>query len=419
MYQFETSVKQHHSKYVMGCIVVCLLMATTRLGFCAGPERVTNVRIASRGDGTAALTFDVAWKDSWRHEGNHDALWVFFKVRPEGADEWRHLQLAADKPLNPTGYGQTGGTRVDMIVPDGDDGYVGMFIRRAEFGVGEVAVTGVKVIWNVAATRGVPQDLAVTIQPYAIDMVFVPEGSFELGSGGNDPCHFYKYTNGSQHTKPYRVTNAGPIPTGQQAGKLWARRGNEPEDKGSLPAEFPNGYRAFYCMKGLAMSEWESFVKALPPTDAKIFEAAVNKHGGLSWADGIAFAAWSGLRPLTELEFEKLSRGPIESGWDTGDSLNHPSFWGVRSINGWRSPRDRTVTLANPTGRAFRGTHGQGTLTPPADWPGKDAVGAGIRGGHGAASNPGYRLDAASVVLERQSGIGWRGVRTAPKGVGL
>lgn len=415
-----TSLKQHLSKsLVVWLVVECLMLATTTSGFCAGPERVTNVRIGSREDGAAALTFDIAWKDSWRHEGNHDALWVFFKVRRDATEDWQHLRLVADKPLNPKGYGQGGGTRVDLIVPDGDDGYLGLLVRRAEFGLGDVAAKDVTVIWNVSATKGVPQDLAVTIQAFAIDMIFVPEGAFELGSGGNEPGHFYEYTDGSQHTKPFRVKSADPIPTGQQAGKLWARRVNEPEDKGSLPATFPNGYRAFYCMKGHAMSEWESFVKAIPPTDAKIFEAAVNKHGGLSWADGIAFAAWAGLRPVTELEFEKITRGPMTSGWDFGDSLNHPSFWGVRSINGWRSPRDQVVTVANAVGRAFRGTHGMGTLVPPSDWPGARGDGAGIRGGHGAASNPGYRLDAGSVETERKPGIGWRGARTAPKGVGL
>ena len=415
------STKQNRPRHFkIWTVALCLMMAAAPRGFSAAPDRVTNVRITPRTAGTATLTFDIAWKESWRHEGNHDAQWVFFKVRPEGAEEWQHLRLAADKPLNPTGYGQAGGTRVDLIVPDGDDGYQGMLIRRAEFGLGDVAAKDVTVIWNVSATRGVPQNLAVKIRPFAIDMVFVPEGAFELGSGGNEPGHFYQYTDGSQHTRPLPVTSAGPIPTGQQAGKLWARRGNEPENNGRLPAAFPNGYRAFYCMKGHAMSEWDSFVEALPPAVAKTFGTATpSKHGGLSWEDGITFAAWAGLRPLTELEFEKVTRGPMTSGWDFGDSLNHPSFWGVRSINGWRSPRDQVVTVANRAGRMFRGTHGMGTLVPPADWPAARGDGAGIRGGHGAASNPGYRLDAGFVEPDRKPGIGWRGVRTAPNGVGL
>ena len=32
----------------------------------------------------------------------------------------------------------------------------------------------------------------------------------------------------------------------------------------------------------------------------------------LSWRDGVRFAAWAGLRPMTELEFEKACRGPLK-----------------------------------------------------------------------------------------------------------
>jgi formylglycine-generating enzyme required for sulfatase activity len=47
---------------------------------------------------------------------------------------------------------------------------------------------------------------------------------------------------------------------------------------------------------------------------------------------------------------------------------------------------ERPVTIANATGLAFTGTHGDGVLTSSgnanaATWPGTDAVGAGWRGG--------------------------------------
>ncbi|MBM4020519.1 MAG: hypothetical protein FJ288_19740, partial [Planctomycetes bacterium] len=89
---------------------------------------IENVTIAPRDAKTATVTFDISWKDSWRDKTNHDAVWVFFKVRPDDKAEWQHARLAADKVLNPAGYGQAeGGTRLDFIVPDGDDGYTGLF----------------------------------------------------------------------------------------------------------------------------------------------------------------------------------------------------------------------------------------------------------------------------------------------------
>jgi len=143
----------------------------------------------------------------------------------------------------------------------------------------------------------------------------------------------------------------------------------------------------------------------------------------LSWADGVALAAWAGLRPMTELELEKAVRGPREPVPDeTG-----PSYWGIVefSIGAWHAAKqgqiERAVTVGNATGRRFAGTHGNGTLTLPADWPQEDAVGAGFRCGPGvprvADEHQRYRLSdrlqAADVNPERNH-FRWRGVRTAP-----
>jgi hypothetical protein len=81
------------------------------------------------------------------------------------------------------------------------------------------------------------------------------------------------------------------------------------------------------------------------------------------------------------------------------------------------------VTVGHAKGRGFKGTHGRGTPALPEDWPQEDAVGAGTRGGYGAAGHPSHRLDAATVDAEltirhKGSRAFWRGVRTAPKGVG-
>ncbi|MFN7814058.1 MAG: hypothetical protein ACK5SI_15515 [Planctomycetia bacterium] len=404
--------------------------------------RVENVSVAARDATTATITFDVRWENSWRHEMNHDAAWVFFKVRPEGSTVWRHVRLAADKVQNPTGYGQAaGGTRLDLIVPDGADGFTGLFIRRADPGLGTVTGNRVAAVWDLASAPGITPATKVEIRGFGIDMVHVPAGPYELG-GGTLPHHFHLFTNAPDHVQPFRVTGPGAIPTGQQPGRLWARRGGQPEDGGEIPATFPNGYAAIYCMKKcITSAQYAGFLNALPAARAESFWAPamqVARTGtgadvtykgttdggghlnvnGLAWADGAAFAAWAGLRPMTELEYEKITRGPIVAGWDTGDTLDHPSFWGVTNMNGWRSPVERPVTVANATGRRFKGTHGLGEPDLPADWPQADAVGTGFRGGHGVSGNPSYRRRADTVEPDRGVNF-WRGVRTAPRGVGL
>ena len=406
-----------------------------------GTVRIENVAVVPRDARTATVRFDISWENSWRHEANHDAAWVFFKVKAEGEREWQHVRLAADKVLNPTGYSQQkGGTPLDFIVPDGEEGFLGVFVRRADYGVGKVTATKATAVWDLTANAGITKDTKVDVRAFGIEMVFIPEGPFCLGSGGTEPYRFYRYTDGTQHTLPYRVTSAGAIPTGQQPGKLWARRGAQPEDNGEIHAAFPNGYAAIFCMKKhITKGLYAAFLNTLPPARAaerysdkagiarpsaapnNTYTTGDDRHhncGGLSWADGAAWAAWAGMRPMTELEYEKICRGPMEPGWDTGDELDHPSYWEVKDINGWRLPRERPVTVGNATGRRFRGTHGLGMPTLPADWPQEDAVGTGIRGGHGVAGHPSNRLHAATVVPERGAGYAWRGVRTAPKGVG-
>ena len=83
---------------------------------------------------------------------------------------------------------------------------------------------------------------------------------------------------------------------------------------------------------------------------------------------------------------------------------------------------ERPVTAGNPAGRGFTGSNGNGLLTAAGDadavsWPGTDAVGGSFRGGRWADgviyTRVSDRYRAALVNINRNSGIGGRGVRTA------
>jgi hypothetical protein len=255
---------------------------------------------------------------------------------------------------------------------------------------------------------------------------------------------------------PYRVTSSAAIPTGRKPGNLWAR-GAEPEDGGEITAAFPNGYKAFYMMiQPIPQAMYAAFLSSLPPELAAYHHESGNHatdsgwagaivkvkddaetpyqfhHGRLKsyctwwlkWDDCTTFAAWAGLRPMTELENEKALRGPRLP--VVGEAAH--SFWGG-SYGGGRynaHPREHQVTVANAVGRAYRGTHGTGTVTNwPADWPRKDAVGTGVHGGQECASGPpelkgpfwctSSRIDAALGDPERFVTYGFRAARTAPE----
>ncbi len=436
--------------------------------------RIENVAIAPRDARTATVRFDISWQNSWRDKANHDAAWVFFKVRADDKAAWQHVRLVADRVLNPMGYGhEKGSTPLELIVPDGDDGFVGMFVRRATDGKGPLSARGVTAIWDLRAARGIPKDLkGVTVRPFAIQMVYVAEGPFYLGSGGAELNGFYKYTDGSQALLPYQVTGAGAIPTGRREGRLWVRmrKGDMPADGGEIPASFPNGYAALCCMKyPITYVQYAGFLNTLTAEEAKVRCPVPRRYGGgilrsgeppnttysaregggrnagpgahgLSWADGAAFAAWAGLRPMTELELEKVLRGPRKPAPDEVGS----SYWKVGGFDTWdwhafkgASQGERTVTVGNAKGRSFKGTHGRGTPALPADWPQDDAVGAGLRCSWYTPSYPrdakpyprgvtligldlprtrtSDRLHAAFVDPHRHPHHKWRGVRTAPK----
>jgi hypothetical protein len=381
--------------------------------------KISNVSIAPRDAKTATVTFDIAWTNAYRYDSFHDAAWVFFKVRPDAKSPWQHARLTADKVVNPTGFSSGEGTPLEFVVPGGDEGFVGMFVRLAKDGRCAVSAQKVTAVVDLSDTRHATPDTrhptpdtrhptpdTLAVRAFGIEMAYVAEGPFYLGSSVRRINCFYEYQESGTHTSPYRVTGAGAIPTGKQKGKLWAL-GFHPDDNGQIPAAFPNGYAAFYCVKfpyftqgfyadflntltvEQAKKRWyvegqgkeiKQVGTAVPAVRGRSEEASSPTYVAtspdahtlwLSWEDHAMVAAWAGLRPLTELEFEKAVRGlDAPEGTDAG-----LSFYGLQEVNGGNI-YERQVTVSTAEGRKFAGTHGRGIVELPLDWPSalKDGV---------------------------------------------
>ena len=350
--------------------------------FRGGPADVNHVRIADvrRQDGLVAgqseIWFDLAWDHTWRAKWTEpaarnvtgkvlpveswSAAWVFVKFLAEEDREnngWRHATLSADAADHLISAAATH----DVGLTGGKG--MGVFIYRAGAGHGPLDLKGVRLRWLHRAD-GVTDPAAATLRVFAIETVYVPRGVFAAGSGGTETGSF---TDGSWKkgaAVPFLVDAAwsGPVAQGTHArriGKAPGRlRGTSREGlaaigpDGALSDGFPTGYEASYCMRyEVTRKQFTDFLNTVPRDVFASTTGGDDQHAGahytaagryslsgtwpnlkpakpyqacnlLSWWDGARFAAWAGLRPMTELEYEKACRGPLrpvpdEYAWGT------------------------------------------------------------------------------------------------------
>jgi len=330
--------------------------------FKGGAAGVNHIRIANvrRADGPVAgqseLQFDLSWGHTWRAEWTEpaatnvsgkdlpveswSAAWVFAKFRKPGGDGYSHATLSPER----THHTVPGAAAVDVGLTSGKG--VGAFIYRAVPGHGPLDLKGVKLRW-LHGTDGVGDPAKADLRLFALEMVYVPRGAFMVGSGGTEAGSF---TDGSWKggaPVPFLVhekwSGAGSRRIGKMPDCLW---GTSDEGataigpEGMLSDGFPTGYDAFYCMRHeLTRGQFADFLNTVSRDVYDSTTSGDREHAGghytavgryslsgvwprlkparpyqacnlLSWWDAAKFAAWAGLRPMTELEYEKACRGP-------------------------------------------------------------------------------------------------------------
>ena len=509
-------------------IAVALELLVVLEGSCSGID-VTNIQHGALSGGSTTVTFDATWTNSWRTAApgapapnNWDAAWIFIKFRKNGGN-WAHASL------NDTGHSAGSGTAATISVgyPDTSSAFniatnpgVGVFLYRSGDGVGTFSTTGTSLSWNYSQD-GVTGSDTVDIRVFGIEMVYVPQGGFFAGDNATSA---YSFKQGSTDNDPWWIGSEGEIvmsspANAQGTGTGQAEKAAEYYYSGSLvngdaagaqftiPAEFPKGYQAFYMMKGeISQGQWVAFFNTLTATQKSTRDITAAKgdnlstrnnvswssgdatlpdNGGgatyegvamnwISWADLTAYLDWSGLRPMSELEFERGGRGPYravsgEYAWgstsltqatsisnpglpseraQSGANMafnNHASvpgpvrvgsfaygvatriasgggYYGAMELSG--NLYERAVTVGNSTGRLFAGrNHGNGVLDSSGNpnvstWPGTGATGSGSRGGVFSLGSGHARLSdrytATRTWAQRLIDFGGRGVRVAP-----
>ena len=474
----------------------------------AGEITVENVMTRFE-DGQGKVTLDISWNGSWRRHGdpgNWDAAWVFVKYRLKGGMGWRHATLSAKAD----DYDFGNGNPVPATIQPGRDGK-GFFVFRAKEGAGDIHWKGLQIPWEIK-DDGLTKDRIKEMRVFALEMVYIPQGSFLIGDGvsqgtfhaGGRPKRAFQVTE-----KPIILKNSegglwadasqGDLPTGIKAPSAWDN------PSGVVSPQYPTGYKAFYVMKyEITQGQYAAFLNSLGKTQAVRrypargsgkfrFTIVADQDGKYStsipsracnwinWEDGIAFADWAALRPMTELEFEKICRGrgpsiPGEYAWGTtkiismtgfkGEDgtgnetavpddantlylktimgpvrvgifegkktreLSGVSYYGVPDLSG--NVIEMAVTLGNPAGRKYEGSHGDGSLNEAGDadaplWPHArsspfvapsepEQGGFGYRGGDFYNPEADLRVSdrhvAAFHSARRLFGLGFRAVRS-------
>jgi formylglycine-generating enzyme required for sulfatase activity len=340
---------------------------------------ISNVTLGTRdaSANTVIVKFNVSWENSWRTKINHDAVWLTVRLNdPNATPANKKLCAMSAAGVSPTGFSAGTQTGLEFYVPADR---AGAFLRRSEnASVGAISSQNAQMVIDYASCGFSTAD-QIKASVFGLEMVFVPQGSFYAGDNATSAASFDQ---GSADAEPWPVSSESALSVSNPAsdGYRYVSGGNAGENAtGSsftVPASFPKGYQSFYVMKyELTEGQWVEFINSLPSaarlnhdltnnahkvSDAVLSRNAIACSGSplscssdrpwravsyLSWMDLAAFLDWNALRPATELEFEKIGRGPLlpingEYAWGSTD------ITAADAISGTQEDGTETVTTS-------------------------------------------------------------------------
>ena len=364
------------------------------------------VKVSQETGDTLVLSFPLRWDNSWRDQFNWDAAWVFLKYK-SGTGGWNHVNLCAGGHRFVDGSGLP--VPFDCMAGTTGSNTVGLFVYRNSLEAGNTPEITCRIkclkssLGGLAAEKFTSHEGFVLAQ--AVEMVYVPYGAYYLGDGGCSDRF------AGSDKKPVLIDNEDAI-TASTVTKVYPVTNNVMGSAQSVAAAYPKGYKGFYMMKyEVSQEQWVYFLNTLTyvqqqervpglsglksgeyifgskstPNNRNGIIVNVESNGSgsaifannlnnnpvyaedgdgktiacnyLSPSDMLAYCSWAGLRPMSELEYEKACRSsypeqPIKGEYAWHDSSIIGRLNAV-SNSGMRNERSATASANVNAGNHF------------------------------------------------------------------
>lgn len=316
-------------------LFMVLISFTNYSDLLANNLTITNVTYTN-----SKVSLDISWDNSWKtSDGYNDGVWLFIKAK-NSIGEWVHVRI----------QNYSTGSIVSTIPSDSN----GAIITRNTVGSGTISSSITFTILNT--DLGPTPDFKV----FGIEMVKINGGAFYAGDGSS----FHRFHQGNSTTTPYYVADSNQITVGNTSSDINLESVNLLTS--TIPATYPTGFDEFYVMKyEITQEQYVAFLNTLTPSQQQTrtasdlsnisssnrfvmrsvgsplnrngiacdsnasnaspitFYCDLNNNGTaneaddgqniacifLTYNDSLAYLDWAAMRPMTDLEYEKASRG--------------------------------------------------------------------------------------------------------------
>lgn len=381
-------------KKVFGLIILLFIISQGELFANGITIQKVSLTDTNRTTKTVMIRFSITWENSWRDSINWDAAWIFVKFREPKDSVWKYRHLTLSDAGSMPGTGNT--TMKFAFSDDRKgvfyyraamgSGNVKMDSVKLSWNYG---ADNVQLIDSVELKLFATEMVYIPTGSFALGDGNGSNKSYNSFQLKNAPNNYAVITD---RWSPLINTKNGTNLSGDDDAALYSNgmriaglNGLDLNgDRNAELPDFPTGYRSFYCMKydvtqgqygdflntlslrdtslgsmffpdttrlkrinpkyKMALSMLDPFYNGIPldpkrhtvildSVQAKYIVGRPDRaYGQGNETSYISFADWAGLRPMSEMEYEKAARGPLAPIYKT---YTQDPNWNADTTRGW------------------------------------------------------------------------------------